>query len=236
MTIQDHSPFRPTPPGPEPAGPAEPARPALGPQRTPVVCWAIMGVCGLVFAYDTWVLHGQHFGLLYGPAVQEGQLWRLVTHAFEHGGWLHLLLNMSVVYTLGMTFERAVGSARFALISAVTALGSATFALLFGFDSRMLGASGMILGWGGAILPIATEQGRRALGMWLAQVAIISLLPGISWQGHLGGFVFGLPCGFILRKAPGKFWQYAPLLVVAALGAALASTHPSLHPGAVSGP
>jgi membrane associated rhomboid family serine protease len=206
----------------------------VGPLPIPFACWTIIGVCALVFLYDSYagVAQGRaHFGLLYGPAVQQGELWRLVSHVFEHGGVIHLLFNMSVVYTLGMSFERSVGTARFVLISAVTALGSATFALLFGFDKAMLGASGMILGWGGAILPIATQQGRRAVGIWLAQVAIISLLPGISWQGHLGGFVFGLPCGYILRKAPRRFWQYAPLLLVAALGAALAATHPALHTG-----
>src|SRR5262245_15202710 len=38
---------------------------------------------------------------LYGPLVQRGEYWRMLSCIFEHGSVLHLLFNMSVVYTLG---------------------------------------------------------------------------------------------------------------------------------------
>jgi len=201
----------------------------------PFICWGIIAVSAAAFLLESFApgLGGESklYRTLYGPAVQGGQLWRLATHVFEHGGWLHLLFNMSVVYTLGMTVERALGHAIFAVISLVSAMGSAALSLLFSWDVYMLGASGMILGWAGAILPIATQQGRRTLGTWLVQVAIISFLPGVSWQGHLGGFVFGLLCGFLLKLGRPAFWKLAPFLAIASVGVALAATHPSLHPG-----
>jgi len=238
MSLEDRPPFGAGPgPGhrtrPAPGGPFD--APPMQAGRTPIVCGAVIALSVGLYLFEGLVLSGgnlvrpNHFGMLHGPDVQAGDLWRLVTHVFEHGDPLHLLLNMSVVMTLGMSFERATGSGLFAVISLITAMGSATLSLLFSFDVHMLGASGMILGWGGAILPIATQQARRALGTWLVQVAIISFLPGVSWQGHLGGFLFGLVCGLLLKLGPKTFWTLAPFLAIASVGAALAVTHPALH-------
>ncbi|HKD42777.1 MAG TPA: rhomboid family intramembrane serine protease [Myxococcaceae bacterium] len=158
---------------------------------------------------------------LYGPAVQAGDWWRLLLYAFEHGNLLHILFNMSVVWTLGIPLERILGSWRFLIISLATCLGSAAVALFFAFDQPMVGASGMILGWAGVMLPISTRAGRRQLGVWLVQVAIISFLPHVSWQGHLGGFLFGLPFGFALRGGPRVFSYLAPALLACAAAIAL---------------
>src|SRR5206468_7711605 len=122
---------------------------------------------------------------------------------------------------LGFPLERAVGAGRMAIISWVTALGSSTFALLFSFDVPTVGASGMILGWAGALLPVATRETRRSLGTWLVQVAVLSLIPGVSWQGHLGGFLFGLPCGYALRLGRARFTALGPVLMAAATATAV---------------
>ena len=85
----------------------------------------------------------------------------------------------------------------------------------------------MILAWAGALLPIATQSGRRQLGAWLLQVGIISLLPGVSGAGHVGGFLFGLPCGWAMRRPPAQFQVAAPILVfVAAVALYLAGRGP----------
>lgn len=168
---------------------------------------------------------------LYGPAVQAGQYWRLLGAVLEHGGALHLVFNMSVVVTLGFTLERGIGSLRFLGLSLVTALGASTFSLLFDFDVPTVGASGMILGWAGAMLPISTQQGRRELFIWLAQVAVLSLLPFVSWAGHLGGFLFGLPCGLALRLGRGVYARALPILLFLSLVVALYAAHPERRGG-----
>ena len=86
-------------------------------------------------------------------------------------------------------------------------------------------ASGMILGWGGAMLVTAGRELRRSLLIWLAQIAVISLLPGISWAGHLGGFLFGLPMGLALRSGPRAFSRAAPLLLAIAAGVTYITAH-----------
>jgi rhomboid protease GluP len=150
---------------------------------------------------------------LYGPAVRDGDWWRVIATVFEHGSLIHLVFNMSAVWTLGRVLEAGVGPFRMLVTSLVGALGSALFVLLFNFEQRTVGASGVILSWGGAILPIATQYGRRSIGMWLAQVALLSFLPGISWAGHLGGFLFGVPCGWAMRGGPERFAWAAPVLL-----------------------
>lgn len=168
---------------------------------------------------------------LFGPAVQAGEYWRLLGMVFEHGNALHLFFNMSVVFTMGMTLERGIGSLRFLALSLVTALGGSAFALFFNFNVVTVGASGMILGWGGAMLPIATQQGRKDLYFWLVQVAVISLLPGVSWAGHLGGFLFGLPCGMALRQGPKFYARAIPVLLFIAAAVALVAAHPERRGG-----
>ena len=223
------------PPGPEgpgggpPFAPPAPFKPVL---PRPWVCYAIIGLSVLMFVLEeARVLPS--FGTrtlpllaLYGPAVQAGQYWRLLGAAVEHGGILHLVFNMSVVVTLGFTLERGIGSLRFLGLSLVTALGASAFSLLFNFDTPMVGASGMILGWAGAMLSIATRQGRRELGIWLVQVAVLSLLPFVSWSGHLGGFLFGLPCGLALRMGRQVYARALPIILFLTAVVALYAAHP----------
>ena len=45
------------------------------------------------------------FGAKYGPAIAQGQWWRLITAGFLHGGLLHILMNMWVLFDLGAQLE-----------------------------------------------------------------------------------------------------------------------------------
>lgn len=231
--LDDPSPGSPSPE----AQPPEPPQPR---QRWPVVCGAV--IVGSVIMYllgrnhlvpplssapDGIALAREGLPLaLYGPLVQQGEYWRMLSTVFEHGSLLHLLFNMSVVYTLGFMLERAIGSWRFLGLCIITALGSSAFALLFNFEVPTVGASGMILGWAGAMIPIATEQGRKELGIWLVQVVVISLLPGVSWAGHLGGFLFGIPCGVALRLGGPVYNKALPLILFITAVVAMFAAHP----------
>ncbi len=193
-------------------------------QRFPPFSTALIVVCVLMYALEQLVPQlatstlpsGEVVGVprlaLNGILVALGQWWRVPGSVLEHGGPIHLLFNMSVVYSLGMQLERELGTARFAAISVVTALGGSAMVLWLDFTQTTVGASGMILGWAGAMLPIANQQARKSLGVWLLQIAVISLLPFVSWTGHLGGFLAGLACGFLLRGGRKVFWTVIPAL------------------------
>jgi rhomboid protease GluP len=217
MTIRDRQVLSPDP--------SAPVLASAGPP--PVVSYAVIAISVVRFLLDL-RLPARNMLLpwaLYGPALERGDWWRLISYALEHGSPLHILFNMSVVWTLGIPLERTLGSWRFLIISIATCLGAAAVSLFFAFNQEMVGASGMILGWAGAMLPIANRTGRRQLGVWLVQVAIISLLPHVSWQGHLGGFLFGLPFGFALRAGPRVFSYLAPVLLVGAAAVAAVAGH-----------
>src|SRR5262249_59266230 len=153
-------------PAPEPEGRARVGMPM------PVFSYGLIGAAVLRFLYDV-STGSTHGWALYGPLVRSGEYWRLLSYALEHGGALHIFVNMSAVYTLGAALERGLGTWRFALVSLATCLGSAAFALFFSFRVPTVGASGMILGWAGAMLPISTRAGRQNLLIWLVQVAVI---------------------------------------------------------------
>ncbi len=194
-----------------------PGAPVRMRRARPIFSYGLIAVCvGMALLDPTGTLKA--LGLLYGPAVSDGQYWRVLTVVLLHGGMLHLLLNMSVVWTLGQSLEQVIGAWRMALVSVATALGGSALVMLFNYKQPTVGASGMILGYAGVMLPIATTHGRRALGTWLVQIAILSLLPGISWAGHLGGFLFGLPSGVGLRLRRGLFVPLTALSILISVG------------------
>ncbi len=199
-------------PGGDPFAPPPP-QPAERRLAVTPLCWFFVAASVVMFLLGLRDRAVFEAGVLFGPALAEGEWWRLAGWLVTHGGPLHLVFNMSAVWTLGRMLELSVGTWRFLLGSAVGALGSALFVLLFNFDARTVGLSGVILSWLGLALPVANVAARRQLALWLVQIAVVSLLPGVSWAGHLGGFLAGLPAGFALRKGRGVFVAVMPVLL-----------------------
>jgi rhomboid protease GluP len=202
--------------GPVSEPPPAPPPSAAAWARFPPFCTALIAVCVAVFLAPLLNIDPGFFSIqnwaLYGPAVQAGQWWRVATAVLVHANVLHIFFNMMVVVNLGFAVERLLGTPRMVAVSVVSALGSAALVLAFAFRLPTLGASGMILGWAGVLLPVVNRQGRKSVLWLLVQVAIISVLPGVSWQAHLGGFLAGLACGLLLRASPQRFNLLWPLL------------------------
>ena len=140
--------------------------------------------------------------------VQEGEWWRLITHAFLHGGLWHIGFNMYARYLLGPGLERQLGTPRFVAAYAFAAVGGGVAVYFLANPvSWAVGASGAIFGlfglWFGSALqnrdtPEGSRQFRSIMSLLLIN-AVISLMPGISWQGHLGGFIAGVVTFLIVR-------------------------------------
>jgi membrane associated rhomboid family serine protease len=142
-------------------------------------------------------------GALFGPAVHDGQWWRLVTSGFLHAGPLHLVVNMYALYVLGGMLEPAVGRLRFGLIYFVALLAGSFGALLLSPNSVTVGASGAIFGLMGAAFIVMRSRGVNpmdsGLGVFIVlNLGITFLIPGISIGGHLGGLVGGGLAAFLL--------------------------------------
>jgi membrane associated rhomboid family serine protease len=142
-------------------------------------------------------------GGLYPQAgdLERGQWWRLVTYAFVHGGLLHLLMNMYVLYAIGSVVEKMWGPVRYLALYLVSCVGGAAVHMYF-TRAGMVGASGGICGLLGSmgawvmlnrafLPPKLVSDWMRNIMLNVLLIAFISMVPGVSWGGHLGGGLAG---------------------------------------------
>lgn len=132
-----------------------------------------------------------------------------VSYAFLHGGFIHLVVNMITMVSLGSVVISRVGQAGFLVIYAgSTVIGAAAFVWLANSGFRpMVGASGALFGLAAALIVWNTAYTiRQRPGILVASAAIlwpISILVllnilmyagtdgNVAWETHLGGFVAG---------------------------------------------
>lgn len=138
--------------------------------------------------------------------------WRYLSYAFVHGNLLHIAFNVWVLVDLGRVYEarRNWGSllAAFTLGSImgayITSIAQATEVLV------LVGASGGVLGVGGALLADALRSGlnsdrqlTRSLLQWVGMIILFSVfIEGVSLWGHVGGLIGGLLWGFARQGLP----------------------------------
>jgi len=136
-----------------------------------------------------------------------GEFWRIATYSFLHFNWLHLILNVGLLFWIGRIVEQQVGTGRGALIYFVSVLCSAAVILLahnwHPKEGATVGASGGVFGLLGTALIISYRQNadnrlRRSLWIVLAVGFGVSLLPDISMAGHIGGIIGGVPIALLL--------------------------------------
>lgn len=142
-------------------------------------------------------------GALYGPAVAEGEWWRLLTAAFLHADVVHLAGNALVLVWLGRYVESTLGAARFLLLYGLAAVAGSLGALALTYDAVTVGASTAVFGVLGAALIIG-RRGTQTLLALAAGFLTVGLIytftePNVSVGGHLGGLAAGLAAGYIWR-------------------------------------
>ena len=146
---------------------------------------------------------------------------------FLHGGWVHILSNMWVLYIFGDNVEAHMGGTRyliFYLLSGVAAGLLQTY-ILPTSQVPMIGASGAIAGVLGAYLILSPGARIASLVPILFIFTIIEIPAylfllfwfvlqlfsglfmiqggggsGIAWWAHVGGFIFGLITVVFFRK------------------------------------
>jgi len=149
--------------------------------------------------------------ILFGPAVAQGEWWRIVTGAFLHGSIPHIALNMFALFQVGNIVEQLFGRTRFALLYAVCIVGSGLAVLEYNYNVPTLGASGAIFGLFGALVAVGLRLGKRGRGLigQVLPVIVINLaftyaIPGISAAAHVGGLITGLVAGLVLFMVPSR--------------------------------
>lgn len=162
------------------------------------------------------------FGALI-PGLQEDQPWRYLTATFVHYGLLHVGLNSAMLYQLGGSAERAIGSARVAIVLLVSGVGgflaSDAWNALMGSPVPTAGASaglfgllGIAAGWR---LALGDPEWKRIALSGLGYVVLMVLLEGmlggrINHAAHFGGLVTGAVLGyFFFRVRTSRRWVRA---------------------------
>ncbi|MEP0203047.1 MAG: rhomboid family intramembrane serine protease [Halioglobus sp.] len=140
-----------------------------------------------------------------------GQYWRLITPAFLHFGWLHIVFNSLWLWELGARVERVMGGLNILGLFLVIAMVSNACQYLFGGPSLFGGMSGVVYGllgfsWAGAkVQPawqIAPPTGIMVFMVgWLVvcMLGVVEVLGfgAIANAAHVGGLVSGTILGVV---------------------------------------
>ena len=151
------------------------------------------------------------FGAKHAPSILSGQVWRLVTANFLHGGLIHLVFNSIALMNLGPLIEAAFGWRKLFVLYMTTGVAAFIVSTAVNPSSRILsvGASGAIFG----LLGFAIVYGRYRAGpsakalsdqllRWLMFMLFMFLIPQIDHAAHIGGLIAGAVIGLFLE--PGE--------------------------------
>lgn len=246
---------------------AEPRRAVLDPERlgpTRAVP-AILAVCGASLALEIvltraagapfpWLGCDGRVAYALGaldPSTVSGAPLRFLSAVFVHFGLLHLLANGLVLRDIGGPLERLIGWARVALVFVVTGvLGFVATWLLADPSARQLtaGASGGVLGVAGALLGLLVRRRDRRWRDFAGRTLLFGIVMGfavnsssagiaINNAAHVGGFLAGLPLGWLfggehVRPTDAPLPLRALALLLGALALYALAAAPFLLPGA----
>lgn len=190
------------------------ARTVLGGRRRagrPVVTLTIIALCVASFVLQL-VVPGWTDRWFFYPTAGLTEPWRFLTASFLHspGSYVHVGVNMLALWMTGPYLEQALGRARFLTLYVLSALGGSVAVVVLaqpldGWGVGVVGASGAIFGLFGAVLVVMRRLGGDVRGILvvLALNAVIGfVVPGISWQAHLGGLLTGAALGAAYAYAP----------------------------------
>jgi membrane associated rhomboid family serine protease len=142
----------------------------------PVHGWIIL-TCIAVFAFQFFL--GMNRGGLEAPipldgavtfaALKKAEFWRLVTYQFLHGGVLHLLFNIFMLWSMSRELEPMIGRVHFLAIYLLGGVVGALAQLLVFPHATLVGASAGVLA---ITVSMATKEPHLPVGL--------PFLPGIT--------------------------------------------------------
>lgn len=195
----------------------------------------IIGICTLIWFYIQKKNIGYaNVGLSYETAV-EGHYWRLITSAFSHISVIHLVFNMSALWSLGAVEQlghMGLGVEFYlhytlvlVVLSGVLVLGAyhvlvQKFKLDYFRRVTAVGYSCVVFGW---MTILAVKQPSSKLNLFGVLSLPISLapfesliftsiiVPQASFIGHLSGIIVGYSIAWGLIHGMNNYWAVSML-------------------------
>jgi membrane associated rhomboid family serine protease len=167
------------------------------------------------------------YGAVPALILEGQQLFSLFTSMFLHGGWLHIISNMVFLLVFGDNVETVMGKAGYLIFYLVGGLAASAAFIALNPNTTVpsIGASGALAAVLGAYIVMFPRSQVRALvflgffatvtrvtafiflGLWFLLQLFqgigtlgVEQSGGVAYWAHIGGFVFGLVVGFVLRS------------------------------------
>jgi len=163
------------------------------------VCLLMLLIHGVVSLQGGVIAHEELYTQWLGLSVEgllAGKVWQLVTYAFLHGSWFHLLTNILVIWLIGGRVLSTFNQKRVALcLLSGTFLGGLFFIcfdLLTSYDTILVGASGAVFACfvlmacispNVKLIPIPIRAKNMAIGLLSSSLLLSLAHPGLSLPG-----------------------------------------------------
>lgn len=209
---------------------------AYGSDMAPLATYTLIAINALFFLAEIAAGSGGFSGTsrltldlgLFGPAVGDGEWYRVITSGFLHAGLIHIGFNMFALYILGPLLEPAIGRARFVAMYGASLLMGSLGVMVLSPEQLTVGASGAIFGLFAAAFVIARGRGLHEVSTQLGFLLVINLIftfsiPNISIGAHLFGALGGAICAMIIvagERGMGAGSRSVETAAMAALGIA----------------
>lgn len=129
-----------------------------------------------------------------------GEYYRLITAAFTHYNFFHLLFNMYALYIIGPQIESFYGKSKYLIIYLASSIISSLMSITFMADnSASLGASGAIFGLFGSLLCfgyyyrlyLGNVLKSQVIPLIIVNLTLGFIMSGIDNAAHIGGLIGG---------------------------------------------
>lgn len=121
------------------------------------ICWFVIGT----FNDPAWTQGLLFNGAEFAPLTLDKEWYRVFTHMFLHGSFLHLAFNMYALFTVGSEVERITGPIKFLWIYFLCGITASLASLYFNLFVIGVGASGAIFGLFGFSLVVQIAESKK---------------------------------------------------------------------------
>jgi len=149
------------------------------------------------------------------PEIRNGQVWRIITPIFMHGGLLHIVFNMLWLHQLATQVEKVEGP-RYILLMVLSLAAIANTGQYLVSGPLFVGMSGVVYGLLGYIWmmtrykynsPYTLSQGTVTFMVIWMLICLVGIIPHVANTEHVLGFCTGTFWGLLKSGGIKAEWR-----------------------------